>query len=212
MKINLVKYAIIGIILVVLCIIFVRSCTITDRYSRLLGEYTALKSIAKENEKIAQDNIDKSLKQIKNLTSKNAELTKHVKLKENELVNLDNEVNRLETELIDAQNTGDKDAQITNLESQVTIWKEKFTLAQNIITDKDSIIFNLTNQYKIQLNVSNEYKTLYENELNLRIKCEVLLKATTRKLHTAKGVGTFKSIFIGALGGYVAYQLIKGTK
>ena len=42
----------------------------------------------------------------------------------------------------------DKDELIQNLQSQVNLWKERFSLAQAEIEEKDKIIFSLTEQYE----------------------------------------------------------------
>jgi len=210
---QVIKYAIYGAIIIIFCVILVRSCTISDRYSRLQGEYTALRGIATENARIAEDKIDKANETIIELDRANAQLIKHVKLTELELSNLDGDVVQLEGELVtirhQVETIPNLRAQVVNLEGQVNTWKVKFTLAEKIISDKDSIIFNLKQQYGLQLGVSAEYKALYENQQHLVEKCNTLLGITQRKLRTAKVGGAVKIIAVGVLGGIVAYKLIK---
>jgi len=202
-----------GIILVILCVILAKSCKLTDNYSLLLGQYTTLQGITKENTRIAQEHIDTALVQIEKLNSTNAELNNNVKIRNQAIWELDGDVVRLEDELTTirtkVETIPNLKEQVVNLEGQVNTWKGKFTLAEKIITDKDAIIFNLKQQYGLQLNVSIEYKALYESEFDLRDKCEGLLKITTRKLRTAKFGGTIKTMVMGVLGGYLAYRFIK---
>ena len=214
MKKQVIQYAIFGIILVILCAVVVKSCTITDRYSKLLGEFTTLKGIATENARIAEERIGSALATIDNLTGDNEELTKHIELTESELVNTDEDVVRLEGELVtirhQAETIPNLREQVVNLEGQLNIWKDKFTLATKIIADKDAIIFNMIDQYELQLGVSAEYKDLYETQIQLTDRGYTLLNIAERKIRTARFGGTIKTIAIGAIGGYMAYQLVKG--
>jgi len=50
----------------------------------------------------------------------------------------------------------DKDELITNLRSQIETWGERFTLAQQIIEEKDKIIFSLKEQYALQVKITLE--------------------------------------------------------
>lgn len=205
----LLKYLIIGVLLMCALFFLLRSCSVTDRYSRLVGEYEALTKVQEEAESTAQINIENALENIDNLTNRNKGLTRRIELAEMEIVETDGDVARLESELIDAQDTGDKDAQISNLTEQVNTWKKRFTLARDIITDKDKIIFNLNEKYESQLRISVDFEKLYIAEKDLRQRGNVLLDISSRKLRTAKTGGTFKTMVISVLGGYVAYKLIK---
>jgi len=206
-------YAIFGILLVILCVILVRSCTIADRYSRLLGEFTALQGIADENARIAQEKIDEATKEITELDEEIAILNNKVKLKNQELGELDGDVVQLGSELVtirtQVETIPNLKEQIVNLESQVNTWKEKFTLAELIISDKDNIIFNLKEQYELQLEVSVEYKTLYETQVQLTDRGYTLLSITQRKLRTARVGGTVKNVIIVVAGAVVAMNLVK---
>ena len=205
----LLKYALIGVLSLCAVFFLLRSCSVTDRYSILLGKYEALTQVQEEAEKIAQENIDLALENIDNLTSKNKGLIRRIEIAEMEIVETDGDIARLENELLEAQDTGDKDAQISNLTEQVSTWKQKFTLAQNIISDKDKVIFNLNEKYESQLKISVDFEKLYIAEKDLRRKGKVLLGMATRKLRVARVGGTFKTITVGVLGGFIAYKLIK---
>jgi len=175
----------------------------------VLGKYEALTQVQEEAEKIAQENIDLALENIDNLTNKNKGLIRRIELAEMEIVESDDTVVRLESELVDAQDTGDTEAIIANLTEQVDAWKQRFTLARDIITDKDKIIFNLNEKYDSQVKISIDFEKLYINEKDLRLKGKVLLGMATRKLRVARVGGTFKTITVGVLGGFIAYKLIK---
>ena len=210
----LLKYTIYGLLIALTCFFLVRSCAITDRYSKLLGEYTTIKGIATENARIAEERIESALATIDNLTSDNEKLNLHISESVGDITQLDNNISTLENQLDELrgneQTISNLGEQVVNLEGQVNIWKDKFTLSTKIIADKDAIIFNLNQQYRLQLGVSAEYKELYESQRDVVGKCNTLLNMSHRKLRTAKFGGTIKTIAIGAIGGYVAYTMIKG--
>lgn len=212
------KYTIFGILTVMVCVFLIRSCTLVDKYSVLLGEYYVLVETQEKLETISRENIDSALDAIDILAGKNKELTKHITLTEEELVNTDVDIVRLERELDELRSTENPNRLealeliVVNMESQLTIWKEKFTLCEQIVHDKDSIIFNLKQQYETQVNVSMDWENLYISEKRVRLSCENVLKITTRKLRTARFGGTFKTIAIIALGGYVAYKITEGIR
>lgn len=206
---HLIKYAIFGCLLVMVCFFFVKSCTLTDRYSAKIGEYNALLQVHEQYKQGALEAILKARDYISGLIAKNDEIAKRVKSTELQIVAKNGKLLQLNRELVKAQNTGDKDAQISNLESQLNIWKVKFTLAEKIIEDKDNIIFNLKQQYDKQVNITIDIEKLYGQSQDLLRRNEVLLNITQRKLRTAKGGSTFKTVALGVLGGFVAYKLIK---
>ena len=213
---KVVKYTIFGILLVVFCIILLHSCNLGDRVSRLQGELRVANSILTETEKIAEKNIDKSLAKIDDLQKDTSKLkvevsNSMVKIGEKDelIVRMEDELYELRVHMDSSNQLENLQEQVVNLEGQVNTWKEKFTLAQKIITDKDSVIFNLKQQYTLQINISADYKKLYEDTKGVLNRSEVLIGITKRKLRTAKFGGTFKTIAIGVLGGYVAFKLLK---
>ena len=213
---KVVKYTIFGILLVVFCIILLHSCNLGDRVSRLQGELRVANSILTETEKIAEKNIGKSLAKIDDLQKDTSKLkvevsNSMVKIGEKDelIVRMEDELYELRVHMDSSNQLENLQEQVVNLEGQVNTWKEKFTLAQKIITDKDSVIFNLKQQYTLQINISADYKKLYEDTKDVLNRSEVLIGITKRKLRTAKFGGTFKTIAIGVLGGYVAFKLLK---
>ena len=206
---ELIKYVVFGLLLLLVCVFFVKSCTLSDRYSQKIGEYNALLEAQEKAEKVASENIEHALENIAGLIAKNKEITKQIKSTKSQLVTKNGKLLQLNKELAEAQDTGDKDTQISVLEETVNTWKEKFTLAESIIANKDEIIFNLTEKYEFQVVISDDYKKLYLDTKDLLGRNEVLFNITKRKLRTAKFGGTFKTIAIGVLGGFMTYQLIK---
>jgi len=213
---KVVKYTIFGILLVVFCIILLHSCNLGDRVSRLQGELRVANSILTETEKIAEKNIGKSLAKIDDLQKDTSKLkvevsNSMVKIGEKDelIVRMEDELYELRVHMDSSNQLENLQEQVVNLEGQVNTWKEKFTLAQKIITDKDSVIFNLKQQYTLQINISADYKKLYEDTKDVLKRTEVLLSTTTRKLRTAKYSGAVKTATVFLLGGYVAFKLLK---
>lgn len=203
------KYVVYGALLLLLVLVMARSCRLTDRYSERVGELTAQVRMQKDAEKIALENVGHALERINKLTGENKKLIKHIELAELDLVDSDEDVVRLERELLEAQDTGDTEAQIFNLTEQVNVWKGRFALSQIIVADKDKIIFNLNQKYEKQVSISIDFEKLYIAEKDLRFKGEVLLGIATRKLRVSRVGGKFKTIAVGVLGGFIAYKLIK---
>ena len=106
-------------------------------------------------------------------------------------------------------NLTNKDAKISNLTKQVEVWKEKFNLSQSIISDKDAIIFSLTQKYESQVVISLEYKSMDETSrglLDIRDKQVKELEKLNKRLRLTSGL---KSGLAVALAGIVLYSLLK---
>ena len=63
-----------------------------------------------------------------------------------------------------------KDAieKVDNLSKQLSIWKQKFTLAEGIIRDKDVVIFSINEKYEAQVKISLEWRGLYDRQAESR--------------------------------------------
>ena len=72
------------------------------------------------------------------------------------------DLKKLEEELSSIP-TEEKNLIIENLKSQIIVWRDKFTLAQQEISNKDKIIFNLTEKYNSQVIISDQWKKQYQN-------------------------------------------------
>ena len=176
-----------------------------DRYSSLTGRYMALEEEFTKYRETSLEKVEEREATIERLTHENAELEENIERREADVQRLDTEIKELE----DARETlENKDDIIINLEEQVVRWREKFQLSQDIIEIKEGQIFNLTEKYKAQLDISIEYKTLYENERRLRLLGEDRLTVLEKKVKKLSLLERAKNFALLAAGGAIAYNLI----
>ena len=206
---TLSKWLAFGVVLVFAIIFLSRSCRLTDRYSELRGAYNTLKERAEIDKKeLTQTIMDNELRQ-RELDEVITGLEKKVAEKNKKIGQLTNEIGQLEGEFEALPTLEEK---ITNLQRQVSLWKDNFSLAQGIITDKDQEIFSMKEKYNQQLTVIEVYKKNYNGEVRLREMAELRIEMAEKKLRSSKTWNTVKTMAIVALAGGLAYQLIRGGK
>jgi predicted nuclease with TOPRIM domain len=201
------KHIIIGglILIAVFVMLTYRSCVTIDKYSHLKGQYDALSEEYGAQKEAALGNITELQNQIAQKDEKIHDLNSSVSTKNEQIKKLNAENKKLEDTY--ATLTDDKQ-RIANLETQVSVWKEKFTLAEGVIAEKDKIIFALTEKYETQVKITGEYKELYEREARLRGLLEEHVRIADSKLgglqlkfNVSKGVTI-------ALAGLIIYGLV----
>ncbi|MBW2037164.1 MAG: hypothetical protein JRI41_06765 [Deltaproteobacteria bacterium] len=156
-----------------------RSCTLHSKYSELKGQYEAL---AKEHEtykRVTEEEAAHLRKRIEDQDKIIVAANKEIAKKHERIARLDEELAGLEEKADKTQNLAKK---VTLLERQINIWKQKFSLAQGVIADKDKIIFSLTEKYQTQVRITQHYKTLYEREAQLRELLEKRVKIADSKI------------------------------
>lgn len=172
------KYYLIGGVLlfsIALGYVVCDRASVEDKLNYWKGQYQELKNITEADEKI-------KLAAIADLEEKNSLLqgaidsanTIIVNLEESQ-ANADISISDLNTALVKAKTDAERVPILTAL---VDEWKDKFSLAQKEIAEKDRVIFSLTEQYQAEMQISANYKVLWEKEHTLRLKCE-------------KGIGLF---------------------
>ena len=204
-KINL-SILVAGLVLLALIIVGFRSCDLYDKYSVLKGKYDALSEEYKAQRVKAladiealRNNIAQKDEEIRNITSQIVE-------KEGEISSLHTQTGKLEEAYVALT---DNEAKIDNLTQQVDAWKEKFSLAESVIADKDAIIFSLNEKYESQVKISLNWETLYNNEGKLHALCSQRLKLADKKLRGLRFTGTIKNGLILGLAGVVIYSLVR---
>lgn len=200
-----IKYAIGAILVFALVLIGYKSCGLYDKYSVLKGQYDALSQEYDDYKEGALANIE----ELRNIIAQRDEeiriINSHIEIKEGEIADLHSRTDELEEAYSEAMQDV---AKIDNLTKQVSLWKQKFSLAETIIADKDAIIFSLNEKYEAQEKISLEWKTLYENEATLRNLAEVRLKLADKKLRGLRlQVNLGRGITI-ALGVVLIYGLV----
>jgi len=135
-----------------------------------------------------------------------AQISEEVEEKYEEIEGLHARTDELESAYAELTNNLEK---VDNLQRQVNLWKQKLTIAEGIIKSKDEIIFNMNKKYVAQLDISNRYKKLYENEQSLCKLAEKQLALADKKLRGFKfQLNLGKGIVVG-LGALVIYGLVK---
>lgn len=176
------------------------------KVDELRGQYEEASQIAKVEQIIKEEIIKEQNKKIKEQGVLIAKAKKEVEIKNDHISSLGNTVAELEEEF---GNLTDKDAKIDNLTKQVEVWKEKFSLSQSIIADKDDIIFSLTEQYRAQLVISDSFEDMYESiqgVLTIRDKQVKELEKINRRL---KLTTKLKTGIVVVMAGVVLYSLLK---
>ena len=184
----------------------VKSCNLYDENSVLKGKYETYQALAKEHTKLMQAAIAEQEKKIKELEQKQTIYEESIKKKEGQIANLHGTTAELEKK---RRELTDKDAIIANLDTQVAAWKEKFSLAQSVIEEKDKIIFNLTEKYDAQVTISNSYKLQFEEGQKLNQIAELRIQSLEKELRISKFTGKIARAGTLILAGLVVYTLVK---
>lgn len=208
-----IKLAIIGGLVLLTLIFSVRACRVGDRLTKMEGEYNALKAVHQTTVQDANKRIAEQTRQIAALDDHIAILNGQIERGEALIEASDSQLADLETELVDLRAREESVAslrtEVVNLESQLNIWKEKFTLAQGIIANKDGIIFSLSQKYDAQVVITDQYKKMYSDVQKLHDNLAAQLGITKRKLKSSKVISTIKTVGLGAVGGFLVYSLVK---
>jgi len=201
------KYIILVVILsVAVVFLFMDKCGSSGKLNQLKGEYKEYRKIIKVENQLKEGKIKEQQEKIETLNTTIEIRNTTIAIKKKSITGLGHEVADLEDEF---SNLIDKDAKINNLTKQVEVWKEKFSLAQSIIADKDEIIFSLTAQYKAQLVISNEYKELYESMQPLVEMCTKINKAQSGQIKKLKFANGLKSGLVLLISGLLVYNMVK---
>ena len=202
------KPYIIGVVCVLAVIFYITcgSCKDPDPYWE--GQYdilsTQLENLKSEKElkilALTQQNVK--------LTKEIGNATKRVGTLESAVVTRDGDLLKLESQF--TQLGEDKDAKIGNLTKQVTIWKEKFTLAEKIISEKDTIIFSLKEQYTNQIQISLDYNELYTNVQRVNVQLMSGIKRANKQIVKLKVKNKITNLAGVVLGGILIYKMVEG--
>jgi len=208
---NPIKYGVIGAAVLVVAILFLRSCSLYDQNSVLRGQYRELKKITDADHVLLTAKIASQYKIIRDKTKEIADLLANVgkpteaeKEKDVIIVAKEKEIARLKA-------LGDYKAALEEAESEIGAWSEKFTLAEER-HKKD--LFDLNTKwaakFDAQVVIGNDWKNDRDNENRLRLLAEKRIGKLESSLRWSKfwKTGTTALAIVG--GGYVAYNLIKG--
>ena len=177
----------------------IREVELKAQYEALSDEYEARKVEALQDIADLRNIISQKDDEIRNITAQ-------IEVKTGEISHLHAQTDKLEEAYV-AQL--DNEAKIVNLKAQVAAWKQKFTLAEAIIADKDKIIFSLNKKYEAQVDISVRWENLYNNEATLRELCEQRLKLADRRIAKLRFGGTVKTGLAIGLAAVVVYGLVR---
>lgn len=185
------------------------SCT-TDwkaRYMEEKGKYEVYRAIAGADARAMVERIGGLEKVISAKDVVIAEREAAIVSKSTQISKSNENLTRLESEY---KTLGaDKDAKITNLQSQVAVLKGNVTIAYGIIADKDVQITAWEVKFTTAVKISDEWKLAYEREHGLRLQCEGLVTTLEKRIRVQGFTSKLKNVAVVGLAGLAAYNLIK---
>ncbi len=200
------KWPIIAVVVLIVGAVYVlwNPPSTKDALNYWRGEYNELRKITTADEQI-------KLATIAELEGKNSLLQGSIDSANTIIANLegqqsdsDRDILNLEQSLAQAKTDAERVPILTAL---VDEWKGKFTLAQAQIAEKDKVIFSLTEQYHNEISVSANYKSLWEREHTLRLKCEEGIGLSDKRIATLNR--TVKTTRLVAVAVVLAVVLLK---
>ncbi len=197
-----------GIALVLgIVLIGYKSCNLSDKYSLLTGEFNAYKQVADNNTKVAQKTIDNQTKVIGDMTKKIAVHEIEASKKNEQIKDVNKKLTVLEGEYATLT---DCPSQRENLTKQVAEWKDKFSLSEGIIKDKDGIIFSLTGKHDAQIKITEAVRVQLTDCIKLQTLYDDRISVLEKALKQARFMSKLKSWGGVALAAGVTYFLLKG--
>jgi len=208
MEIKIGKWFIIIALSLILCLgfYFAQSCKVYHKHSVLKGQYDALKNTLDAEVEMRDRAIKAKEEEIEELNTAIDSANVVITEKQKESKSKDVEIKELESLYPTLK---DKDEQIENLKQQANVWKEQFFLAQEIITEKDTIIFSLTEKYNAQVEITKQWIAKYDRELALRKLAEEGWKMSDKRIVGLSLQSKVTKILIVAAGGYILYDKLK---
>ena len=183
-----------------------RTCKVEDKYSKLKGVYQAYRTInsaantqLKEVIAVKQKKIVQLDRQIAGLNTDVNRLRLSLGIKDKALADLE----ALYPTLTDCA------TQLVNMTEQRDLWKNKFNLADVIISNQEQTITLLVLKCDELLGIAASFEKQYENELAIRISAENALRACDRKLRSVAFWSKSKNVLIGVAAGYLIYRAVK---
>ena len=200
------KYIIAILILVIIIIAFGAYKRSQDaKLYRIEGLYEGNKAEAEKEKQEAQKVIQELKKEI-------GEKDKLIALAEDNVIELkkrdeykSQDLAKLESEVV---NLKDKDKIIENLKSQINVWSERFTLAQNQLAEKDKIIFSLTEKYNAEVKISIQWEGLYNRQVDLNKILEDKGKVADKKIARLGFESKIEKVLITGFIIYVGVNVI----
>jgi len=204
---NSIKWGVFGVVAILAVVFLMRSCNPYDQVSILKGKHEALQAAYADLDLKSKATIEANKADIAARDAVINESTRTVIDVENKIRDKDKKILRLEEEF--TQLGENKDAKIVNLQAQVSIWKEKFTLAEGVIAEKDTIIFNWAMKYNAQVRTSMEWEATCNRQTILHNVALERIKVMEKEWRGVQFGSKLKTYLIAAAGAAIVYSLVK---
>jgi len=204
---NSIKWGVFGVVAILAVVFLMRSCNLYDEVSVLKGKHEALQTAYADLDLKSKATIEAHKADIAARDGVIDEAGRTIIDAEGKIRDKDERILNLEEAF--TQLGENKDAKIINLQAQVSIWKEKFTLAEAIIAGKDKIIFSLTAKYDAQVKISTEWEASYYRQVELHSVALERIKVMEKEWRGIKFGSGVKTYLIAAAGAAIVYSLVK---
>ena len=207
-KISL-KTALIGglIALIVVAATLSRACRLTTKIGHLEGQIQEISAISEADRKAAEKIKAEQTKIIGDMTKKIAVHESEVSKKNEQIKDVNKKLTTLEGEYATLT---DCPSQRENLTKQVAEWKNKFSLSETIIWNKDGIIFSLVGKYEAQVKITAAVQIQLDNCTKMQSLLEREVTALKWELRKSRLVGSVKTGLVLGAAGFIIYNLFKG--
>jgi hypothetical protein len=196
----------VGVVLVGLFAVWLlRGCDVYDSTSIRFGAYKALR-VSRAETKEALREVERQRDIIAKKDSIIGQLNGSIGQTNAAIGKKDEEIAGLERRLAAAATDSER---VILLSAEVVALKEKFSLAQGVISDQQSVIFALTAKYDAAVVIGDKYRGLYEKTLAQAEACDELRKSLARDLRLSRLLGRVKTgVIVGVIVGvaYVAFK------
>ena len=204
---NSVKWLAFGMVGILAIVFLMRSCSLYDEVSVLKGKHEALQIAYADLDMTMKADLEAYKADIATRDEAIAEASRTIVEVQDKIKDKDAKILNLEEEF--TQLGENKDAKIVNLQVQVSIWKEKFTLAEWVIAEKDNIIFDLTAKYDTQVKISVGWESAYNRQVELHQIALERIKVMEKEWKGVRFGSKVKTYVIAAAGAALVYSLIR---
>lgn len=203
------KYGLIGLVLIIIFVLFTRSCRLYDENSVLKGKYEAYRKIATiDHERL----ITEINKQTDIITEKNKAIEKILAdaAKPNPLVAAqDKLIKDQQKKIADLEEQGDLSGALQAAKEEIGQWSEKFRIAEE---QHGAELFDLNAawqaKFDAQVVISESWKQDWTNEHNLRLLAEKRIGGLESSLKHSKLIDVASTMLVVGFSGAIAYNLL----
>lgn len=202
---QLIKWGIIGAAVVVIAVLFLRSCSLYDQNSVLRGRYEELKKIA---------DADHAL-----LTKEVGQLTNDIGLRDVEIARLRETITVINTALIGSDmDLAALRASWSNLSAECvqklqqldSAWLGRELLYKQEISAERGVTEQWVIKYNNAVKIGDDWKKDYENEHTLRLLAEKRIGGLEGSLRWSKFLKTGTTILAVVGAGYIGIDVLRG--